>query len=527
MEDANRVTKPSNPKTYADATASMLQTPKIKRATFRVQDISLDSETFSPFTVPLTPQQLLDMLNSKSPEEPTVNGSPDTAPISPLYTATRIPNYNLLSQTSPPAERNITRPLETSPPRDTNTSGTQPVRPPALKQRPTHAIWLTLCLSTVAAVFPRDKAKAIGDAFVKFVGAEQAKPFKEIRSGLLFKIRKDALPKARQFSFGTFDFKLTEKPKYGKGIIQIPKHANVEQLKNELKAKPNVEAVHSGTKNSFLTVTFNTENTPTNIIGLNVKPALLATLRCFKCQMFGHASNICKNNAKCPHCAGNHAHASCKTKNVKKCANCDGKHSAAYKGCPEYLKYQTLINNKNLRVTNQYIHNIEVRNKRTNLEQLAKQLVGKSEAEILTILQNKFPDNEAEHQATTTTTNPKQPVHPKPADQNITLDNNNTQSTNRQQQSSQPPNKTASLAPPKQQQQQRQPPRSQEQRTTKQQQHKHRSHEKPARSTQHIPRNRPRIGRYCSTPIKHPRYSNRFSLAPPFPACFRNAYGFY
>ncbi|KAH3697312.1 hypothetical protein DPMN_084810 [Dreissena polymorpha] len=112
-----------------------------------------------------------------------------------------------------------------------------------------------------------------------------------------------------------------------------------------------------------------------------------------------------------------------KTKNVKRCANCDGKHSAAYKGCPEYLKYQTLINNKNLRVTNQYIHNIEVRNKRTNLGQLAKQLVGKSEVEILTILQNKFPDNEAEHQ--TTTTNPTLPVHPTPTDQNNDQQGNN------------------------------------------------------------------------------------------------------
>lgn len=496
-------------------TPKISETPKSKKANkkkpsnkTRVEDCPIDS----------------DIVSSKSPEEPTVNGNPDTVPNAALYTAALIPNYNLLSPTSPPAETNLTRPSETSPPRDTNTSGTQPVRPPALNQRPTHAIWLTLCLSTVAAVFPRDKAKAIGDNFVKFVGTEQVKPFKEIRSGLLFKIRKDAIPKARQFSFGTFDFKLTEKPKYGKGIIQIPKHANVEQLKNELKAKPNVEAVHSSTKNSFITVTFNTENTPTNIIGLNVKPALLATLRCFKCQMFGHASNICKNNAKCPHCAGNHAHASCKTKNVKRCANCDGKHSAAYKGCPEYLKYQTLINNKNLRVTNQYIHNIEVRNKRTNLEQLAKQLVGKSEAEILTILQNKFPDNEAEHQ--TTTTNSKLPVHPTPTDQNITLDHN-SQSTNRLQQPSQPPNTTTSLAPPKPQQQQRQPLRSQEQRPTMQQQHKHRPHDKPVRSPAHIPRNQPRIGRNCSTSIRRPSFNNRFSLAPPFPAYFRNAYGLY
>ncbi|KAH3861822.1 hypothetical protein DPMN_024773 [Dreissena polymorpha] len=78
---------------------------------------------------PLTPQQILDLLTNKSPEEPTVNGSPGTVPDSPLYTATLIPNYNLLSPTSPPAETNLTWPLETSLPRDTNTSGTQSDRP--------------------------------------------------------------------------------------------------------------------------------------------------------------------------------------------------------------------------------------------------------------------------------------------------------------------------------------------------------------------------------------------------------------
>ncbi|KAH3772782.1 hypothetical protein DPMN_174128 [Dreissena polymorpha] len=210
-------------------------------------------------------------------------------------------------------------------------------------------MWLTFCLSTVAVIFPRDKAKTFGDAFIKFIGPEQVRPLKELKSGLLFKIRKDAIHKAHRFSFGSYDFKLTTQPKFGKGIIQVPKHADKDQLKNDLKSQPNVEAVHSGQRTNFITVTFKTENAPTNILGHNVKPALLANLRCFKCQMFGHASNVCKNNAKCPHCAGNHSHASCKTRGVKcvKCANCGGGHSAAYKGCSEYQKYQTTINSRN------------------------------------------------------------------------------------------------------------------------------------------------------------------------------------
>ncbi|KAH3842847.1 hypothetical protein DPMN_116351 [Dreissena polymorpha] len=100
--------------------------------------------------------------------------------------------------------------------------------------------------------------------------------------------------------------------------------------------------------------------------------------------MFGHVSHVCKNNAKCPHCAGNHSHASCTSRSARKCANCGGGHSAAYKGCPVYLKYQTTINSKNIRLTNNYLNNMNTTNQRPNLEQIAKQLVGKSEAEILT-----------------------------------------------------------------------------------------------------------------------------------------------
>ena len=45
-------------------------------------------------------------------------------------------------------------------------------------------------------------------------------------------------------------------------------------------------------------------------------------------------------------------------------------------------------------------------NQRPNLDQMAKQLVGKSEAEILAILKNKFPEREAQnHTARATITN--------------------------------------------------------------------------------------------------------------------------
>ncbi|KAH3695806.1 hypothetical protein DPMN_083265 [Dreissena polymorpha] len=112
------------------------------------------------------------------------------------------------------------------------------------KQAP--AIWLTFCLTTVAVIFPREKAKAIGEAFIKLLGSERVRPLKESKAGLLFKIRDDALNQAKHFSFDRFDFKLIAQTKLARGVIQVPKNADIDKLKNDLKNKSNVEAVHSG-----------------------------------------------------------------------------------------------------------------------------------------------------------------------------------------------------------------------------------------------------------------------------------------
>ncbi|KAH3796816.1 hypothetical protein DPMN_150388 [Dreissena polymorpha] len=151
--------------------------------------------------------------------------------------------------------------------------------------------------------------------------------------------------------------------------------------------------------------------------------------------MFGHASNVCNNNAKFPHCAGNHSHASCNTRHARKCANCGGGHSAAYKGCPIYLKYQSTINSKNLKVTKQYINNLQAINKRPNLAQIAKQLVGKSETEILSILKNKFPENEAQYNIEHTTPTP--PEQPASTSTTNNVATNNVEHTFRHQQQQQ------------------------------------------------------------------------------------------
>ncbi|KAH3712530.1 hypothetical protein DPMN_072281 [Dreissena polymorpha] len=162
-------------------------TPKIQRSSFRVGDISMDSETDTPYTVTLTPK---DPLTPNQHVSHNSDPSPDTIlysnPNSPQFTAILIKNDASHLTISLPSRDNQTRDDKTL------TIPNDPPRPQSARQStnngPGQAIWLTLCLDTVAAIFPRNKAKAIGEVFVKFVGSEQAKPLKEVKSGLLFKI---------------------------------------------------------------------------------------------------------------------------------------------------------------------------------------------------------------------------------------------------------------------------------------------------------------------------------------------------
>ena len=58
-------------------------------------------------------------------------------------------------------------------------------------------------------------------------------------------------------------------------------------------------------------------------------------VKCFKYSKFGHFTNICKQQEKCPRC--NNLKSRCKgscNKEIWKCINCGGDHSAAWAGCP-------------------------------------------------------------------------------------------------------------------------------------------------------------------------------------------------
>lgn len=67
-------------------------------------------------------------------------------------------------------------------------------------------------------------------------------------------------------------------------------------------------------------------------------------LRCFKCMNYGHTQKYCrKTENTCPICGGKHPYEECPNpKGPRTCANCKGAHSAAFTGCPMYIKSQEI-----------------------------------------------------------------------------------------------------------------------------------------------------------------------------------------
>ncbi|KAH3721829.1 hypothetical protein DPMN_064777 [Dreissena polymorpha] len=131
-------------RSFSSKDTSMTETPKIKRAMFRPGDISIDSESGAPYSATLVP----------------VTVTPKTI------------NDNM---TKTPSTTNQTTPPSNGPP----CSQTHKHAP---------AIWLTFCLTTVAVIFPREKAEAIGEAFIKLLGSERGDPRCDDNSENLLKL---------------------------------------------------------------------------------------------------------------------------------------------------------------------------------------------------------------------------------------------------------------------------------------------------------------------------------------------------
>jgi hypothetical protein len=283
--------------------------------------------------------------------------------------------------------------------------------------------WMLITLVSISITFPKDKLQNISRAFIAHVGASFIRPISFDNLGRpTFKIRNDKLVKANQFSYLNMDFKTvatrninnTDK-KLGRGIAQIPESMTFNEFRNKMKNEnPDIKEIYQNyefinnrkCKTNTVAITFNKEEVPLSIKSNNknevhpIMPAQLSILRCQNCQVFGHNKSKCRNSIQCPHCAGPHGHQSCKNVNLKKCANCFGQHSAAYKGCPAYLKYVEKTKQTNIKIKKEHIQKCDKAgsprilspHSENMIKTITDKVFGKNKSEIEEILRQHILD---------------------------------------------------------------------------------------------------------------------------------------
>ncbi|XP_049416274.1 uncharacterized protein LOC125878859 [Epinephelus fuscoguttatus] len=68
-------------------------------------------------------------------------------------------------------------------------------------------------------------------------------------------------------------------------------------------------------------------------MSFNVRAYVQPSIRCYKCQRYGHVATVCRGKQRCGRCGGEHLYGKCGNNNSVKCCNCGGNHTAAYGGC--------------------------------------------------------------------------------------------------------------------------------------------------------------------------------------------------
>ncbi|XP_064462126.1 uncharacterized protein LOC135372450 [Ornithodoros turicata] len=95
-------------------------------------------------------------------------------------------------------------------------------------------------------------------------------------------------------------------------------------------------------------LSFQLHTLPTEIkagyVNCHVRPYIPNPRRCFKCQRFGHHSQVCRGRLICPKCAGDgndHTPESCK--NTFRCVNCEGNHPSYSRSCPRFSDEKEIL----------------------------------------------------------------------------------------------------------------------------------------------------------------------------------------
>ncbi|XP_064465074.1 uncharacterized protein LOC135376493 [Ornithodoros turicata] len=77
-------------------------------------------------------------------------------------------------------------------------------------------------------------------------------------------------------------------------------------------------------------------------LNCHVRPYVPNPRRCFKCQRFGHGSQVCRGQETCPKCSGN-GHTPELCENPVRCANCKGDHPVYSRSCPRWKAEKEIL----------------------------------------------------------------------------------------------------------------------------------------------------------------------------------------
>ena len=281
---------------------------------------------------------------------------------------------------------------------ETNNSPTTPGK----KQYPgVEVVFVTISLAAKLK-FPLDKLKGLTTKFLEHIGHDNCFGTYEpkYRMGPTFKISKHLTYKALKFTYPGLDLlfqtnrhspnmspqkqpQQTPQQTTSIGVVNnISTNLTIEQVIKKLQLKPDQYATLYRLKNKVGKITntikiiFNTALTPLTLCNgtIAVKPHLFSIVRCTWCQKHGHTTAICKQqHPTCPYCAGTHTYDQC-TSTHWKCSNCKStNHGAAYRGCPDSIKYKQQITDKNQTLITEHQARLNSTPKKTKQQQPAQQ----------------------------------------------------------------------------------------------------------------------------------------------------------
>ncbi len=147
-------------------------------------------------------------------------------------------------------------------------------------------------------------------------------------------------------------------------VKSVPLHLKTEVIKREIDINHNSDVRVTRLKNYRKGVPFpiikvqKNPNTAQKFVSEGIRfngklhrcqpKSTTKVIRCFKCQSFGHTSQLCRNTARCCNCGGSGCDPSSGCSKPSQCSNCGGNHPADHKSCPTYLEIKGKLHERSI-----------------------------------------------------------------------------------------------------------------------------------------------------------------------------------